>query len=103
MAVHPPHFSMAHARRRVAFGVVALLTSALAMTACTNGDKGDDPSASPTSASSAASASSSGTVTLRFSVYGDPGTIAAYRALAQAYMRRNPDITIKLDVSRGAT
>jgi multiple sugar transport system substrate-binding protein len=103
MAVHPPRFSMAHARRRAALGVVAVLTSALAMTACTNDDKGDSPSASPTSPSSASSSPSAGPVTLHFAVYGDPVTIAAYRALARAYMRAKPDITIKLDVSPRAT
>lgn len=98
--------SMAHARRRAALGVVALLTSALAMTGCTNDEKGGAPAASPTSPSSAASSSSSsssgGPVTLRFSVYGDTETIDAYRALAEAYMRAKPDVTVKLDVSPDA-
>lgn len=102
MAVHPARRSMARARRRAAVGVVALLTSALAMTGCTNDEKGDGPAASPTTPSSAASSSSDGPTTLRFSVYGDTETIDAYRALAAAYMRAHPDVTVKLDVSSRA-
>jgi multiple sugar transport system substrate-binding protein len=99
MAVHPPRMSMALARRRAAVGVVALLLSAMALTACTTDEKGDGPAPSPSSPPSSASSSSTGPTTLRFSVYGGPDTIAAYRNLAAAYMRAKPGVDIKLDVS----
>jgi multiple sugar transport system substrate-binding protein len=73
----------------------------MALVGCTKSDGGGGgPSQSPDSPSSSASSSSPpAPVTLRFSVYGDPKTIQAYRNLTQAYMRDHPTVTVKLVVS----
>ncbi len=91
---------MAGVRRRAAIGTVALLTSAMAMTACTDGNGGDDPSSSPSPSSKSSSSSSTAEpVTLRFSVYGGPETLRAYRTMAAAYMREKPDVKVELEVA----
>jgi multiple sugar transport system substrate-binding protein len=102
--VHPPDRFLGGARRRVAFGAIALLASAMTMTACTDGGGGGGgPSASPDSPSTSASSSSTGDpVTLRFAVYGGREVVTAYRAMANAYMREKPNVTVKVEATRTA-
>ncbi len=89
--------------RRTRLG--ALATAAVCLTsACTAGDRPavePSPTAPPASTSSAA-ASPSGPVTLRFAVYGDPPEVAAYRAVARAYLRERPHVTVEVEATRAA-
>jgi multiple sugar transport system substrate-binding protein len=70
------------------------LSGCLLVSGCTTSsrppDAGPSPSASP-------SASSTAPVTLRFGVYGDPVALASYDALARAYHRDHPNVTIKVE------
>ncbi len=101
---------MVHQRRRrfrrARPGAVALATGALAVTAaCTSSS--EPPSAEPSRTSSSSSAAtpspsaSDAPVTLRFAVYGDRQQLAAYRALARAYERRNPSVTVRVETAEG--
>ncbi|NUR08502.1 MAG: sugar ABC transporter substrate-binding protein [Nocardioidaceae bacterium] len=65
------------------------------LASCTSGSSPDEPAAS--SSPSSVSPSPTGPVTLRFSVYGDTASEATYRTLAQAYMRKHPEVTIKVE------
>jgi multiple sugar transport system substrate-binding protein len=81
---------------------VALLASAMFLTGCTHADQGGGDPAEP-SDSASASTSSNEPVTLRFAVYGVPESVTAYRAMADAYMRRRPNVTIKVVASPDAS
>ena len=93
-------------RRRVGIGAPAVATVLLCLlTACTSGDEPSSsppssPTSAPTSASTSASPSPSGPVTLRFAVYGGQPEVAAYRAMARAFTRIHPDVTVKVEASR---
>ncbi len=76
--------------RTVAVG--GLLALSLTVAGC-SGDEPGPPDPSPTSAQSSAPAQ----VPLDLSVYGPPETIAAYQAIADAYMAQNPDIVLEVD------
>lgn len=83
-------------RLRVAAPVLATL-ACLGAAACTSQPGG---SASPTAGATSAPTSdstSSGPVTLRFAVYGEPPVVAAYRRLVATWNSRHPDITVKVE------
>jgi multiple sugar transport system substrate-binding protein len=84
--------------RRTRLGATAVAAAVLCLaTSCTSSDRSDRrPSGSPTPAATS-SPSATGPVTLSFAVYGDPGEVAAYRAMAKAYMRERPNVTVKID------
>ena len=97
---------MAHRRRRLSRPRLGAAT--LAALAClVSGCSGGSPSPTPTASSSAtgdpnaagASPSSTAPVTLRFSVYGDQEQQDAYRAVARAYTRLRPNVTIKVETA----
>jgi len=81
------------ASSRVLLCLLGLL--ALVTTACTTDP---DPRSEPTPSPSATS-SSAAPVTLRFAVYGDRPTLAAYRELAAAYEAEKPNVTVEIEAA----
>jgi multiple sugar transport system substrate-binding protein len=80
--------------RRGAFAGAAVLLCLLA--ACTTGRTPSPPASS----SASPTASPSGPVTLRFSVYGGQAEVEAYRAVAKAYTRQKPQVTVTVRAVR---
>jgi multiple sugar transport system substrate-binding protein len=81
-------------RARVA-AVVAAAVLCL-VSACTS----DGASPSPTASESPSpSSSTEGPVTLRFAVYGTAQELAAYRAVASAYMQEKPEVTVDVEAT----
>jgi len=78
--------------RRALVGTAAAL--ALCAAGCTSGGAQTPPTA--TAASSSASSQPASPVTLRFSVFGDPQTVAAYRQLASDYTDLHPAVMVKV-------
>jgi multiple sugar transport system substrate-binding protein len=74
--------------------VTAVLGLSAALSACTSdADPGTSPTPSPTTASSTPTAEPQ---TLRFSVYGGPQAVSAYRAIADSFEADHPDVKIEL-------
>jgi multiple sugar transport system substrate-binding protein len=80
--------------RRGAFAGAAVLLCLLS--ACTTGRTPSPPASS----SASPTASRSGPVTLRFSVYGGQAEVEAYRAVAKAYTRQKPQVTVTVQAVR---
>lgn len=80
-------------RKLVAAAAAAFLCAAAA--GCT----GDEDPARETPSTSATSPDGPGPATLRFSVYGEEELVAAYSEVAEAFMRRNPAITVEVEDS----
>lgn len=80
--------------RRAFLGALAALT--LCTAGCSSPSEAGDSAPAPSPSAAAPSPSTAGPVTLRFSVYGDPAAVAAYRRLAHRYTRSHPDVTIRL-------
>jgi multiple sugar transport system substrate-binding protein len=97
--------------RRARLGATALGAALLCLvTACTT--DGDQTPASPSTTSSAPSPSSTpsgsdtptgGPVTLRFAVYGDRAVVASYRALAAAFTRQQPRVSVQVEAAPDAS
>lgn len=89
--------------RRGPAGVAALLVSAGLLAGCTGGGAGGaaTPASAATSPASPTS-SDAGPVSLRFSVYGAPETVAAYKDMATAYTREHPNVTVHVEHTRDA-
>ena len=91
--------------RRTRIGALALGSALLGLvTACTSGESPSvDPTPTPSSTSAAASPSASDApVTLRFAVYGGGEQVAAYRRLASAFERRQPNVTVRVETAANA-
>ncbi|MEP7089080.1 MAG: extracellular solute-binding protein, partial [Nocardioidaceae bacterium] len=86
-------------RRTRLLGPVLVASALLLASACTSAG---DSSPSPAASSSPATASPTGPVTLRFAVYGGAAELAAYRVMAHAYERREPDVTVRVEGVGGA-
>lgn len=80
--------------RRAFLGALAAL--ALCAAGCTSPSRAGDSTPAPSTRAASPSPSAATPVTLRFSVYGDPATVAAYRRLARSYTRLHPNVTIRL-------
>lgn len=102
---------MVHQRRRrwrrARLGAAALSVATLAATAACTSDS-EPPSAEPSATSSSPAATASPTasnvpVTLRFAAYGEPEQLTAYRRLARAYERQNPNVTVRVETARDET
>jgi multiple sugar transport system substrate-binding protein len=88
---------------RVVASLGALLCVTCLLAGCTSsGDRARRSSASASPSASTPSSSASGPVTLRLEVYGEPHEVAAYRAVARAFTRREPNVTVDVDVQPGA-
>jgi multiple sugar transport system substrate-binding protein len=85
--------------RRALVGAVAAFS--LCAAGCTSGGGHTPPSPAAASPSGSPSGPAS-PVTLRFSVYGDEQTVAAYRELASSYTDLHPDVTVKVLASPDA-
>ena len=84
--------------RRVRHVLAALLVTLLALvSACSSGSApGSEPSST---SSSSASSPSTGPQTLRLAVYGGPEELHAYQRLADAFVRRHPDVHVVLETA----
>ncbi len=85
---------MSSARALVTAAVVATLCGIGAAAGCTAAER--EPTESPSPAASGPAAATPGPVTLRFAVYGEKGMLEAYAELAEAFMRRNPQVTVEV-------
>ncbi len=79
--------------RATTVGAVAALTLAAALAGCTGGSGGAAPTPSPSTSSTGAPPAPQ---TLRFSVYGGPSAMRAYRAIADTFEAEHPGVTIRL-------
>jgi multiple sugar transport system substrate-binding protein len=87
---------------RALASLAALVCSASLLAGCTSaGDRARQSSASPSPSTSTPTSSATGPVTLRFEVYGEPQEVAAYRAVARAFTRREPNVTVDVDALPG--
>lgn len=94
--------------RRVRLGVLALVVALLCLgTACTStSDPDDSPSVTESSSAAPTSPSASSTTdpaTLRLAVYGDPAEVRAYRALASAFAKSEPGMSVQVESSPDAS
>lgn len=90
--------------RRTRAGAALVGTVLTLVASCTSsGAPSPSAASAPSTSASAVGVSSTGPVTLRFAVYGDRATVAAYRALGRAYMRRKPQVTVQVESTPSAT
>jgi multiple sugar transport system substrate-binding protein len=85
--------------RRVRPGLLAGALLCLAASACTT--SGERPTSSDPSVTTP-SPSPSGPVSLRFAVYGDRVTVAAYHRIAAAYTEEHPNVTVRVEAAADA-
>lgn len=94
--------------RRSRLGVPVLVAALLSLgAACTStSDPGASPSITERSAAAPTSPAASSTLapaTLRLAVYGDPAELRAYRALARAFTKSEPGMTVQVESSSDAS
>ena len=89
--------------RRTRLGAPALAAALLSVSsACTAAEEPSSPPSTPAPTSPSASSSSAGPVVLTFAVYGGRPEIAAYRAVAKAYTRASPNVTVRVEATGDA-
>ena len=87
-----------HRRARAGAALILGLVLSSVTSACTTA-RSDRPEA-PESSATTSTPSSTGPVTLRFAVYGDPVVLAAYRRIADAYTEQHPNVTVRVESVR---